>query len=255
MSIEIINRGRFIEAKDPIGLELGMEGWFTLAAVRNGKIVRSREFKEHRVGPFHNLILNVGMNALTNATGDSVLGMIAVGTGTSTDACACSGRILLGPEPKRPSSGKMDWGMSIALLMHPSVVTSWMGVKPLSGSRKRRWKRERKTAAETTAGVAACPVCDQPVSSSAAEAAGRISVLRRDTPGVPWLGLRAEGGAELSHPPNFRGCAGERRNASVASLRRRGWPLTGLRCKVLTCDGSVTSVICCARTSNPARSV
>jgi hypothetical protein len=66
MSIEIITPGRFVESKDPLGLQIEIEGWFTLAAVRNGRVLRSRKFKvERKVGPFHNLLLDVGMDILT----------------------------------------------------------------------------------------------------------------------------------------------------------------------------------------------
>lgn len=87
MSLEIIVPGRFIEPKDPIGMTVGMEGWFTLSAIKNGRVVCKHTFKEQlpaEVGPFHNLLLNQGLNRFATFAGADVYGYFQVGTGTST---------------------------------------------------------------------------------------------------------------------------------------------------------------------------
>lgn len=81
MTFEIIVPGRFIEPKDPVQLEARLEGWFDLAAVRNGKVVRTRTFKDPMVQPFRNLILNQGLNRFGTET--SIYNYLSLGLGTT----------------------------------------------------------------------------------------------------------------------------------------------------------------------------
>lgn len=90
MSVEVIVPGRFIEPSDPVGLQLGLEGWFTLEAVRNGRVVRSHTFKENgglaQVGPFQNLILNLGLDKFASENQSTMIRFFKVGTGTAPPA-------------------------------------------------------------------------------------------------------------------------------------------------------------------------
>lgn len=86
MTFQIIVPGRFIEPSDAIGCRLGMEGWFTLEAMRGGRAVRKHSFKDTggMAGPFQNLILNQGLDRFATANGNTFIGRIHVGLGTST---------------------------------------------------------------------------------------------------------------------------------------------------------------------------
>ena len=64
MTMIYIPSGKYLEGEHP-EMDVGIEGWFTLRALnRYGRVVRERTFKERRreVGPFHNLLLNNGLN-------------------------------------------------------------------------------------------------------------------------------------------------------------------------------------------------
>lgn len=85
MTFQIIVPGRFIEARDAVDMRLGMEGWFTLGAVRNGRTVRKHTFRESDgvAGPFQNLILNQGLDRFATENGNVFIGRFHVGLGTS----------------------------------------------------------------------------------------------------------------------------------------------------------------------------
>lgn len=79
---------KFIEAYDSSELGLGVEGWFTLQAHnRAGRLLREHKFKaERETGPFHNLILNQGMDRLTTNPGAQTYSNCLVGVGTLAPA-------------------------------------------------------------------------------------------------------------------------------------------------------------------------
>lgn len=79
---------KFIEADDAAEHALGVEGWFTLQARnRAGRLLREHSFKADReVGPFHNLILNQGMDRLGTSTGAATYSNCLVGVGTLAPA-------------------------------------------------------------------------------------------------------------------------------------------------------------------------
>lgn len=71
-----------IEAKDQLGLAAGVEGWFTLKAIRkSGRVVRERNFRAS--ASFKNLILNNGMDLLFRETNRNTYYYCRVGTGTT----------------------------------------------------------------------------------------------------------------------------------------------------------------------------
>ena len=71
-------------------LKLGLEGWFTLRAIRkSGRVTREISFKadmERSVGPFHNLITTLGLDRFGSLQADQVYKYAHVGTGTATPA-------------------------------------------------------------------------------------------------------------------------------------------------------------------------
>ena len=83
MSFEIIVPGRFVEAKGSVNLEVGMEGWYTLSALKDGKVVRKRNFKA-ATDPFKNMVLNIGLDNFGSQPWSNVARYFSVGTGTST---------------------------------------------------------------------------------------------------------------------------------------------------------------------------
>lgn len=80
----IIPSKRFIEGELP-ELHVGLEGWFTVQAVKNGAVVRSRSFKKE-VGPFHNLITDLGLDRIGSQPSTAVYRYCIVGTGTTAPA-------------------------------------------------------------------------------------------------------------------------------------------------------------------------
>lgn len=85
MTFQIIVPGRFVEPSDAIGCRLGMEGWFTLEALRNGRTVRKHSFKDTdgMAGPFQNLILDQGLDRFGTEGRHSFVRYFQVGVGTS----------------------------------------------------------------------------------------------------------------------------------------------------------------------------
>lgn len=85
MTFQIIVPGRFIEARDAVDMRLGMEGWFTLEAIRNGRTVRKHSFRdsEGRAGPFKNLILNNGLDKFATDNRSNLIRYFRAGTGTA----------------------------------------------------------------------------------------------------------------------------------------------------------------------------
>lgn len=74
-----------------VELKVEQEGWFTLSAIRNGRVVRSATFQEQRtIGPFHNLILDGGLDRMGSLTGNlsGLNGYFFVGTGTVPPAAS-----------------------------------------------------------------------------------------------------------------------------------------------------------------------
>lgn len=77
----IVPSKKFIEA-DPIESLFGMEGWYTLRAVRaSGRVTAEQSFRY--AGPFHNLITNLGLDRLGSLNVASVYSQCFVGTGTT----------------------------------------------------------------------------------------------------------------------------------------------------------------------------
>lgn len=71
--------------KVTIPIDVGAAGWFTISAVKDGRVCRSKTFSDPmEIGPFKNLILNGGMDRLATNTGNQslVFGNFYVGTGT-----------------------------------------------------------------------------------------------------------------------------------------------------------------------------
>src|SRR5690606_8608712 len=85
MSIEIIVPGRFVETKDPLEFRSDVEGWFTLSAIRDGNVVRSRQF--------HNLFLNQGLDRLATIQPGTLWPRVHVGTGTTPPAPTDTGLV------------------------------------------------------------------------------------------------------------------------------------------------------------------
>ena len=75
---------RYLEGEmSPVSV--GIEGWFTLRAVRrSGRVVRERKFRTS--ASFHNLITTLGMNRFGNEPSGNVYRYCHVGTGTATPA-------------------------------------------------------------------------------------------------------------------------------------------------------------------------
>lgn len=77
----IITPGKFVEGEMP-DTSVGMEGWFTLRAIRrSGRVTRERKFRV--LDPFHNLITNYGMDSLGNRGSNQLFLRCHVGTGTT----------------------------------------------------------------------------------------------------------------------------------------------------------------------------
>ena len=88
MTMIYIPSGKYLEGEHP-EMDVGIEGWFTLRALnRYGRVVRERTFKERRreVGPFHNLLLNNGLNRFATQLPESAYRYCHVGLGTATPA-------------------------------------------------------------------------------------------------------------------------------------------------------------------------
>lgn len=75
MTFEIIVPGRFVEPKSPVRMRAMMEGIVTLGAVKNGRVIRMRSFK--------NLITNVGLDRIGSQSGAGVFQAFSFGTGTT----------------------------------------------------------------------------------------------------------------------------------------------------------------------------
>ena len=75
MSFEIIVPGRFMDIDTPSTPPCGVEGWFTLRAIRRGRVVRERTFK--------NLITDLGLDKLSG-NASNCFQYFQAGIGTAT---------------------------------------------------------------------------------------------------------------------------------------------------------------------------
>src|SRR5690554_2874109 len=75
MTFGILVPGRFVEPKDPVSFEIGVEGVFTISVLRGGMVVRSRCFK--------NLITDLGLDRMATIDRSQLLRYCFLGVGTT----------------------------------------------------------------------------------------------------------------------------------------------------------------------------
>ena len=80
---DIIVPGRFVEAKDPVRASMEVEGWWVLSAMKNGRVLRTREFKERRTNPFQNMVLDQALDWFGNTPGQHMYWALSVGTSST----------------------------------------------------------------------------------------------------------------------------------------------------------------------------
>lgn len=88
----IIPSNKFVDSQDALPSNVGVEGWFTLKAVKGGRTVREISFEQsRRIGPFHNLLLDAGLDRFGSNGGNSTFNNCVVGLGTTPPSVADTG--------------------------------------------------------------------------------------------------------------------------------------------------------------------
>ena len=78
----ILPKKKYIEVEPSVS-SAGMEGWFTLEAVRrSGLVTRQVSFKARSVGPFHNMLTDIGLDRISTQNAVNHRGYLSVGVGT-----------------------------------------------------------------------------------------------------------------------------------------------------------------------------
>lgn len=123
----VIPSSKYVEGELP-EYRIGLEGWFTLQAIKRGRVVRSREFKQGKkeCGPFHNLITDLGLDRIGSQAANAVYRYCVVGTGTATPTAAdtqlaayhglittASGSNSTGPSPDYYTAIQIIWTSGI----------------------------------------------------------------------------------------------------------------------------------------------
>lgn len=86
MTMIHVPSNRFIEGELSPAV-VGIEGWFTLRAIRrSGRVTRERKFKVRSGASFHNLITTLGLNRFGSQTSNNLYCYCHVGTGTTPPA-------------------------------------------------------------------------------------------------------------------------------------------------------------------------
>lgn len=126
-----IPSGRFIEAQDASLSLVEIEGWMTLESVaRSGRVSRSLSFKEkpRKAGPFHNMLLDAGMDGFGDTATVQLYRNAEVGTGTTPPAVTDTqlsnylGFISGVPVTTRGNSGAPDYEYSWIRIQHTSGI-------------------------------------------------------------------------------------------------------------------------------------